>query len=58
MSDVIDINRPKPESEEKAAADSFEDIIKRNAENAERVKRERQKDNEGIKRSHRLKKDK
>lgn len=60
MSDdnVIKFEKPKPDSEEEAAADTFEEIQRKNRENQERLKKERAKNNKSVTRSHRLKKDK
>ena len=60
MSDdnVIKFEKPKPDSEEEAAADNFEEIQRKNRENQERLKKERAKNNKSVTRSHRLKKDK
>lgn len=55
---VIDINsKPKPDSEEEVAADTFEEIQRKNAENKERLRLQRIKDNKSVTRSYRLKKD-
>ena len=42
-------------SEEKSAVESFNDIMRRNAENKARMAKERSKSNKGVIRSHRLK---
>lgn len=45
----------KPVKTQEKQESGFEEIIKRNAENAERVRKERLKNNEGVTRSYRLK---
>ena len=52
MSDnVIDIkNKPKKEKEEV----DFEEIMRKNADNKERLKKDREKANNSVKRSYRL----
>ena len=49
---VPDKDKKKPEEEEEL---SFEEIIKKNEENAERIKKDRMKANKGVTRSYRLK---
>ena len=51
---LFDANRPKKE-EKKDEELSFVEIMKRNAENHERMKKDRNKANKGVIRSYRLK---
>ena len=51
-------DKPRPDSEEETAADKFAEILRKNAENDERVRQERIKNNNNVKRSHRLNKEK
>ncbi len=51
---VIDL-KDKSKSEEKS---DFDDIIRRNKEKEERLKKERKEDNQRVKRSYRLNKNK
>lgn len=61
MSEVVDIFSKKGEKSEKESEKksdegySFEEIIKRNMANKQRVKDERKKENKGVVRSYRLK---
>lgn len=58
MSEIIEFKKKKEEKKEdiKPAEElSFEEVVKRNKENAERMKKEREKANKGVIRSYRLK---
>lgn len=52
---IVSDDKPKPDTEE--ATETMADIMKRNAENKEREKRDRAKANQSVTRSYRLKKD-
>jgi len=51
-----DIKKIQDENEDIEEVESFEDIMKKNAENKERERKERMRANNGVKRSHRLNK--
>lgn len=58
MSEIIELKKKREEKKEdvKPAEElSFEQVVKRNKENAERMKKEREKANKGVIRSYRLK---
>jgi hypothetical protein len=58
MSEVIELKKKKEEKavEVKPTEElSFEEVVKRNKENAERMKKDREKANKGVIRSYRLK---
>ena len=48
-------SKPKPDTEEEAAAMTFAEIAVKNAENKERLRLQRIKDNQKVTRTYRLK---
>lgn len=59
MSDVIDFASKKRDKDaQKTEEETFEEIMRRNADNAERVRRERKRKNDAIKRDFGLNKPK
>jgi hypothetical protein len=58
MSEIIELKKKRDQKKEEvkpAEELSFEEVVKRNKENAERMKKEREKANKGVIRSYRLK---
>jgi hypothetical protein len=53
---IIDINRPEPDTEEEAVADTFAEIQRKNMEKQERLRKERAAHNKKVTRNFRLKK--
>jgi hypothetical protein len=59
MGEVINMfdKKTKVKKESEEIETFFEEIMRKNAENKERIKKERSKHNKGVTKSHRLKKD-